>query len=128
MTLSITTLHTTTLSTTTFSITTLSIMTLSIVTLSIVTLSIMTLSIMTLSIVTLSTMAEHCYAECRLCWLSLMLSVTYKPLMLYVVMLSVVVPFQQLSNLFKEHFKHFVFQKSGVDLIKLFWHLHFFVN
>jgi hypothetical protein len=31
---------------------------------------------------TLCILAEHCYAECRLCWLSLMLCVTYKPLML----------------------------------------------
>jgi hypothetical protein len=34
-------------------------------------------------------MAEHCYAECHLCILSLMLSVTYK-LMLSVFMLNVV--------------------------------------
>jgi len=40
---------------------------------------------MTLSIMTLSIISEHCSAECRLCWLSLMLSVTYKPLMLSVV-------------------------------------------
>jgi len=39
---------------------------------------------------TLSTMAERCYAECHLCLLSLMLSVTYKPIMLSVVMLNVV--------------------------------------
>ncbi len=29
---------------------------------------------------TLSIIAEHCYAKCHLCWLSLMLSVTFKPL------------------------------------------------
>jgi hypothetical protein len=34
-------------------------------------------------------MAEHCYAECHVFWLSLMLSVTYKPFMLCVVVLSV---------------------------------------
>jgi hypothetical protein len=32
------------------------------------------------AIMTLSTMSEHFYAECHLCWLSLMLSVAYKPL------------------------------------------------
>jgi len=35
-------------------------------------------------------MAEYGYAECRLCCLSLMLSFTYKPLVLSVVMLNVV--------------------------------------
>jgi hypothetical protein len=34
-------------------------------------------------------MAEHCYAACLLCWLSRLLSVTYKPFMLSVVTLSV---------------------------------------
>jgi hypothetical protein len=47
---------------------------------------------MTLSIRTLSMLAENCYAECCLFWLSLMQSFTYKPLMLNVVMLSVVAP------------------------------------
>jgi hypothetical protein len=37
-----------------------------------------------------SVMAEHCYADCRLCILSLMLSVTYEPFMLSVITLSVV--------------------------------------
>ncbi len=32
------------------------------------------------SIMTPSVMAEHCYAECHLCCLSLMLSVRFKPL------------------------------------------------
>ncbi len=31
-----------------------------------------------ISIMTLSITAEHCYAECRLCWVSLMLSATCK--------------------------------------------------
>jgi hypothetical protein len=44
-----------------------------------------------LSIVTLSIMAEHCYVECHLCWLSLILSVTHEPFMLSVVMLNVVI-------------------------------------
>jgi hypothetical protein len=35
-------------------------------------------------------MAGHCYAECHLCLLLLMLSVTYKPLMLSVIMLNVI--------------------------------------
>ncbi len=39
---------------------------------------------------TLSTMAEHCNAECHLCCLSLMLSVTYKLLMLSIFMLNVI--------------------------------------
>ncbi len=39
---------------------------------------------------TLSIIAEDCYAECRLCRLSHMLIVTYKPLMPNVIMLSVV--------------------------------------
>ncbi len=34
--------------------------------------------------------AEHCYAVYQLCWLSLLLSVTYKPFMLCVIMLNVV--------------------------------------
>jgi hypothetical protein len=38
----------------------------------------------------LSIMAEHCYAECHLWRLSLMLSVTNKPLMLSFIMLSVI--------------------------------------
>ena len=38
----------------------------------------------------LSIMAEHCYAECRLCWLSLMVGVTNKHLMLSVIMPSVI--------------------------------------
>jgi hypothetical protein len=54
----------------------------------------------TLSITTLSIMEDHCYAECHLRWMSLMLnvtlptvtmlSVTYKPFMLSVIMLNVV--------------------------------------
>ncbi len=39
---------------------------------------------------TLSMMAVHCYAECRLCCLLFMLSVTCKPDLLNVVMLSAV--------------------------------------
>ncbi len=43
--------------------------------------------------------AEHCYTQCRLCWVSLMLSVTYKPFMLSVIvlnanLLSVVAPYR----------------------------------
>ncbi len=44
----------------------------------------------TLSIMALSKMAEHCYAECCICWQSLMLSVSYKPFMLRVIMLNAV--------------------------------------
>ncbi len=40
-------------------------------------------------------MAEHCYAECRSCWLLLMLSV----IMLNVVILSVVAPFSRRTQL-----------------------------
>jgi hypothetical protein len=36
-------------------------------------------------------MAERCHAECRLCWLLLMLSVSCDPIMLRVAMLNVVV-------------------------------------
>jgi hypothetical protein len=36
--------------------------------------------------------AEHCSAECRLCSVSFMLSVTYKPFVLNAVILNVVVP------------------------------------
>ncbi len=58
------------------------------------TLSITTLSIMTFSIIvknaTLSIVAEHCFAECFLCCLSLMLSV----FILDVVMLSVAAPYR----------------------------------
>ncbi len=54
------------------------------------TLSIMTFSITTLSIMTFSMIAEHCYAVYQLCWLSLLLSVTNKPFMLFVIMLNVV--------------------------------------
>ncbi len=36
-------------------------------------------------------MAERCYAECHLSWLSLILSVTYKPFMPNVIMVSVVI-------------------------------------
>jgi hypothetical protein len=62
-------------------------------------------------------MAEHCYAECHLCWepqisplcrvslclmllcwVSLMLSVTYKPIRLSVVMLSIVLPIVLMSS------------------------------
>ncbi len=56
-----------TLSITTFSITTFSIMTCSIMTLSITTLSIITFIIIVKVNVTLSVIAEHSYAECRLC-------------------------------------------------------------
>jgi hypothetical protein len=38
---------------------------------------------------TLSIIAEHCYAECRLCTLLPMLNVTNKTLMLNVIMLTV---------------------------------------
>jgi hypothetical protein len=37
-------------------------------------------------------MTRHCYADCHLCLVSLMLSVTYKTFMLSVIMLSVVSP------------------------------------
>ncbi len=52
----------------------------------------------TLSITALSILAERCYAECHLCWLPSMLSVTYKDFMLSVivpnvVMLIVVAPY-----------------------------------
>ncbi len=53
-------------------------------------LSITTFSQTTLGITTFSIVAEHFYAECRLCWLSLMLGFTYKSLMLSVFMLNVV--------------------------------------
>jgi hypothetical protein len=54
-------------------------------------------------------MAEHCCAECRLCWWSLMPSVTLKLLMLSaimlnVVMLSVVAPHNKFECLTTEHF------------------------
>ncbi len=39
----------------------------------------------------LSLMAKPCHAQCLLCSLSLMLSVTYKPSMLGVVMLNVII-------------------------------------
>ncbi len=39
---------------------------------------------------TISIMAEQCYTECRLCWLSLILSISYEPLMLSVLMLNVI--------------------------------------
>ncbi len=53
----------------------------------------------------LTKMAERCYAECHLCWLSLMLSVTFKPFMMCVVipnviMLSVVAPSVVFINLY----------------------------
>ncbi len=35
-------------------------------------------------------MEEHFYAECHLCMISLMLSVTYKPFVLSVILLSIV--------------------------------------
>jgi hypothetical protein len=88
-----------TLSIPTLSITTLSIMALSIMTLSIMALSITTLNITSLSITInktrhpaydLSIIAEHCYAECCLCWMSCMLTVTCKSFMLSVIMLSAV--------------------------------------
>ncbi len=41
---------------------------------------------------TLSIMAECFYAECHLCWVPFMLSVTYKPFVLSVIMQSVVAP------------------------------------
>ncbi len=63
--------------TTTLSLTTLSITTFSITTLSIMTFSRTTLSIMTFSIMTFSIMAKHCYAECHICRVSHILSVTY---------------------------------------------------
>jgi hypothetical protein len=43
----------------------------------------------TLGIITLD--AEHCYAKCHFCWLSLMLSVKNKPYVLSVIMINVVV-------------------------------------
>jgi hypothetical protein len=46
---------------------------------------------MTLRIVTLTIMAEHCNAECHLCCVSLMLSVTYMPFVLSLVMLNVII-------------------------------------
>jgi len=39
-------------------------------------------------------MAEHCHAECHLCRLSLMLSITYDHFMLIVVILSAVAPYR----------------------------------
>jgi hypothetical protein len=62
----------------------LATMTFSIMTHSIMTLSIMTLSIMTLCIIVIrmrhsSIIVEHCFAECHLCPLPLMLSVTSTP-------------------------------------------------
>jgi hypothetical protein len=75
----------------TFSIMTFSIMAFSIMTFIIMTFSIVTFSIMTLRIMTFRIMPEHCYAECLVCWLSLMLSVTHKPFMLSVIMPNVVV-------------------------------------
>jgi hypothetical protein len=54
----------------------LSIMTLSIMTLSITMLNIMTLSITTLIIMALD--AEYCYADCYLCSMAFVLSVTSK--------------------------------------------------
>ncbi len=67
----------------------------SITTDSIMTLSIMTFCVMTYSITTLSIIAEYCYAECRLCWVSqispVMLSfIKLNDVMLNAVMLSVV--------------------------------------
>jgi hypothetical protein len=63
---------------------------------------------MTLSIMTFSIMAEHCYAQCHLCRLLHMLTVTYKSsilsvnmknvVMLSVVMLSALAPFEVLVN------------------------------
>ncbi len=44
----------------------------------------------TLSIMTLSMGVDHYYAECRLSIVSHLLSVTYKPYMLSVIMLSVI--------------------------------------
>jgi hypothetical protein len=44
----------------------------------------------TLSITTFSIIAEHFYADCHLCSLSLMLSVTCNPFILSVIMLNVV--------------------------------------
>ncbi len=40
---------------------------------------------------TFNIMADHCYAECHLFIMSLMLSVTYKPFILSVIMLNYVV-------------------------------------
>ncbi len=45
---------------------------------------------MKLRIMTLSIKAEDCYAECHLCLVSLMLSVTYKPFVVSAVMLDVI--------------------------------------
>jgi hypothetical protein len=45
---------------------------------------------MTFSITKLSVMAHHFYAECFLCCVSLMQSVTYKSFMLIFIMLSVI--------------------------------------
>ncbi len=49
-----------------------------------------------------SIIAEKSFAESYLCWLSLMLSVTYKPLLLSAIMLSVMTPFE--VPLIGEHF------------------------
>ncbi len=49
-------------------------------------LSVTTFSITINKTRTLSIMADHCYAECHLCWVSFILSVTFKPYMLSVVM------------------------------------------
>jgi hypothetical protein len=52
-----------------------------------------TLRILIFSIIALSIMAKCCYADSHSCWVSFMVSVTYKPFMLSVVILSVVAPF-----------------------------------
>jgi hypothetical protein len=51
-------------------------------------------------IMTPSVMAEHCYAECHFCCLSLMLSVRFKPLLLSIFMPSVVAPFIVLATVY----------------------------
>ncbi len=90
-----------TISIMTISIMTISIMIISIMIISIMTISIMTITIMTITLMTISVMAldpEGCYAECHLCWVSFILSVTNKPSMLSVILLSVVALARTIKN------------------------------
>ena len=69
-------------------------------------------------------MTKHCYAECDLCWLSLMLSVKYKPFMLSVIMLNIVTLSVALPNC--DLFEYTFFDNSVHSLAEFTKEIEFF--
>jgi hypothetical protein len=68
---------------------------------------------------TLSIMAEHCYAECHLCCISLKLSATYNHFMLSVIVLNVTywVTFSTMSLILSVTYKHFMLSVIVLNVV-----------